>query len=340
MRSNRRSFVLLSVFMAAGACGAEGGDDLSSAVPRAEELSLSIPGTETGQTAGQLTQALIGERASLYTFTRETSRAVNGTIWTILTTLKAVTELPPTGVADGVAEWGPFTPALGSVTWRLRVREATPRAYAWVLAARAKADETGEFTPVMAGLSRRGESDVFSGYHGSFAVNAGALNAIDPEGHKDRGKALVRYDARGEARRVKMLLKSFSGPEGVQSDVLYRYVERADSSGHFGFAARTDIHKNGSAEELALAHTLWTASGAGRGQAVVTQGDVPAGVSLIVGECWDDAFGRTFYQDNLDLSPAEGELKSCALAHSDQSEADELEDPRDVEAEALAAFAE
>jgi hypothetical protein len=34
----------------------------------------------------------------------------------------------------------------------------------------------------------------------------------------------------------------------------------------------------------------------------------------LITECWDQSFGRTFYQDNYNINPTEGSAGSCAFS--------------------------
>jgi hypothetical protein len=45
----------------------------------------------------------------------------------------------------------------------------------------------------------------------------------------------------------------------------------------------------------------------------VTGGDVAAGITVTATECWDDAFGRTYWTDSLSIQETEGDASSCVF---------------------------
>ena len=188
-----------------------------------------------------------------------------------------------------------------------------PGQYAYALSARKKATQGGAFTTILAGSSTRGYSKFFSGYKGVYTANATALNALDPIRYPDVGKMVATYDTTGVRRVVKMALKDHSEAGSPMADALYSYIDRVDASGHFGFVAKTDLQKNGSADEIFAVESAENAVGAGRGEAAVTGGDLPSGVKVRVTECWDASFARAFYHDNGSVNPDEGVQSACAL---------------------------
>ena len=300
------------------ACGGEDpADEYREAVPTRGQLSMNVPsgGGSQGQSeVGSLSQALLGQQAELYRLTYEVSRDVNSSIWVGLNTIESIVQTQPSAVANNTAVWGPHTPALEPLTWQLVVSKTGPGRYSYVLSARKKGDATGQFLPILAGTSQKGVSQYFSGYKGVYTANADNLNALAPALHPDTGKMIATYDTTGDQRSVKMALQDYSENGAPPADILYSYLDRLDTSGEFGFVAHTDMQKDGSAEELCVATSQWDATGAGRGDAVVTGGDIPAGVQIEITECWDASFGRTFYQDNHGINPAEGSASTCAFS--------------------------
>jgi hypothetical protein len=314
-----RHVALLSMILAGVlvACGGESdpADEYREAVPTRAQLSMDVPAGEASQgELGSQSQALLGQRAELYDLTYKVSHEVNGSIWIGLNIIEAIVQHQPSSIANGVATWGPHTPPLEPLTWMLKVTKTANGTYLYALSARKKGDTAGTFVPILAGSSKKGYSPVFSGYTGLYTANATALNALDSFVCPDTGKAVATYDTTGLKRSVKMALKNFSEAGAPPVDVLYSYLDRADTSGEFRFVAHTDLQKNGSAEELFAASTAWDQTGAGRGDAVVTGGDVQSGVTVHITECWGDAFTRTFYQDNFNINPTEGNAADCVFS--------------------------
>lgn len=295
-------------------CGGDPADEYREAVPVQSELAMDVPSTAIGSQPGKLTQALLGQRADLYNLTYKVSHEVNGSIWVGLNVIESIVQHEPTTIDNGVATWGPHTPPLEPLTWMLKVTKTGPGQFAYALSARKKADKTGKFSVIIAGVSTKGYSKFFSGYKGLYTANATNLNALDPILYKNVGKMVATYDTTGVQRSVKMALEGYSENGGPKANALYSYLDRVDTSGHFGFVAKTDLQKNGSADEIFAVESAWGATGAGLGKAVVTGGDLPAGVKIKVAECWDASFGRVFYHDNGKINPDEGDASKCVLA--------------------------
>jgi len=58
------------------------------------------------------------------------------------------------------------------------------------------------------------------------------------------------------------------------------------------------------------------ADGAGRGDARLAGGDLGS-TEAIASECWSTLFRRTFYTDNVNFQPTEGDVADCAFATAD-----------------------
>ena len=311
------SAVLIATLTACG--GVDPADEYRAAVPSRSQLSMDVPSSGGSQSqslgqVGSLTQALLGQTAELYALTYKVSHEVNGSIWVGLNIIESIVHTPPTSLVNNVAVWGPHTGALEPLTWKLTVAKTGPGRFSYVLSARKKGDATGAFSPILAGTSQKGFSKYFTGFKGLYAVNADNLNALAPSLHPDTGKMVATYDTTGDKRSVQMALENYSEAGAPPADALYSYLDRLDTSGEFRFVARTDMQKDGSAEEILAVTSAWDKTGAGRGDAAVTGGDMSSGLVVKLTECWDDGFGRTFYEDSHSINPAEGSAASCVFA--------------------------
>ena len=293
-------------------------EEYRSAVPTKTSLALSMPesqgGSATDDGIGTLTQKALGQRADLYKVTYEVSRKLNRSLWLGLNTIEDIVQHPPTSILNGVATWGPWTPALEPLTWMLAVTKKGPGQYTYALMARQKADKVGKFKVILAGSSTKGHSLVFSGFKGLYLANADNLHALDPVTYPSTGKLAATYDTTGLKRAVKLVLTNFAEKNSNQAvDAVYSYIDRANTSGEFRFALKADVHKNSSKDELFAVVSAWDKTGAGKGVAAVTGGDIKKGVTVKQTECWDTAFRRVFYKDNLNIHPAEGDPGKCAF---------------------------
>jgi hypothetical protein len=304
---------------ALAACGGtEEEEEFRGAVPTRSALALSVPdsaapGGETGGEVGSTSQALLGQVSTLYALTYKVSHQLNGSIWVGLNTIESIVQHRPSSIVGGVATWGPWTPPLEPLTWRLVVKRTGPGQYAYTLSARHKANPRGAFAAILAGTSVRGYSPVFSGYKGVYTANASNLHALAPAFYRDTGKMAATYDTTGLRRQVKLVLSDFSEKGGPKASASYSYLDRADTSGEFRFAAHADLKDSGSRRELMAVKSAWDARGAGRGDAAVTGGDLPAGVTVKLTECWNAVFRRVFYIDNLGSTPTEGKPQWCVF---------------------------
>jgi hypothetical protein len=326
---SKRTLLTAVVSLGLGACGLQAApeDEYRSALPSLSALSIEVP--DSPSEPGKLTSALNGEQAQLYTFARDTATDVNGFVHDTLSRIREIVEHPVTAVRMNVAVWGPHTADDGVLTWKLTVMRQGPGQYLYALAARRADDEReSAFRTIIFGRSTKGFSPVFSGYHGGFTADGTLLHELAPDTYPEEAKGVVSYDTRGLKRRVNLALEAFTDEGDRDAAVLYHYMDRADGSGEFRFAAHADIDDEGAKRERSVVRAHWIASGQGRGRAVITGGDVPVGVSVIAHECWDETHARTFYKDNLELNPTEGDPASCAFGergpHPEEAD-DEIE---------------
>lgn len=312
-------FVLASAIalvITLGGCGAEApSDEFRDALPSQSQLAMTVPGDESGSDPGGMNTYILGQQAELYALTYRASRDVNGGLWATLKLIQSIAQHPPTSIAGGVATWGPHTGALSPLEWKLMMTRRGPGRYTYMLQARGRdAVASGaqtDFITVLVGASARQLAG--PGYLGVLAADSTTLHALDPIGHPNSGKVVATYNTIGLKRRVRVAFQDFSEDGGPLVDALYSYTDLLHSAGSFRYLARTDVHKNNSAEEIALVATNWKFSGEGRGDAFITGGDLPADFTLAVTECWDSSFSRVFYEDNANLAPTEGVKTDCAF---------------------------
>ena len=112
---------------------------------------------------------------------------------------------------------------------------------------------------------------------------------------------------------MKVVLTDYSDNGGAKTSAMYSYLDRVDASGEFRFATRTDLHKDKTMakKELYTVKSRWGMSGAGRGDATASAGDLPTGVKVEITECWNALFDRVFYNDNYNTNPTEGSAAKC-----------------------------
>lgn len=296
--------------LAMGCMARSAEDDFRAAVPRAEELRVEVPG-EGEAPEGAATAALIGERSAMYQITRDTSRMVNGGTWLVLSLVRAIVEHRPTSIDGDHATWGPWTDTLSPLTYVLHVQRVEEGRYRYVLSGKPRAAGDEAFVDLIAG-----ESELEHGrlLRGGVAIDFDAAHALDPYEHKHVGQIGVLFDISGATRSVEAAFDQVAGTDAEpRVSALYRYIENADGSGSFEFGVRADMDDPGAAAEDLVIMSRWDATGAGRGDAVATNGDL-AGAVVYGSECWDGAFGRTFWYDNIGMIPTEGDAATCVYS--------------------------
>jgi hypothetical protein len=290
-------------------------DRFRSAIPSQDAVAVKMP---DGSSGGATAALALGETALLYSVSYDVSRVLNGGVFLLLGIVGETVERPPTSMTETVATWGPYTPALSPVTYRLDVTATAENTFTWVVSGRPRTSTNdNDYVGLLAGNTEvLGEGLI----RGDMALDRGAISALDVNS-PGAGAAVANYDTIAEPRVVEVALDGYA--EGIAAPVsaLYRYSEMKDTSGTFELMAQADTDDPGALPETLVVTSRWIASGSGRGDAVVTSGDLAAGTAVEMSECWDDGFGRTFYTDSANMAPTVGTVDVCAFADPLFSEA-------------------
>lgn len=282
--------------------------EIAAALPTADGVRIALP-TEATTAKGE--SYLLGEVADYYRVTRDLSRTFNaGAAW-VLIVVNAVVQYPPTTVEGNVYTWGPGSDALDPADWRLTVTANDDGTYDWALDGRSKHDPETGFLTVISGRAVPGLTPHRG--HGDLFIDFDAAETVNPDENDGVGTIAVAYDLEnrdGTSATLEMHIDSLQDGEPVAAD--YAYAEAIDGSGQLTFEIRGDLQNDGSLQETAAIHSRWLTSGAGRGDATLTGGDL-GDLEVTATECWDETFGRVFYADSADWQPAEGAEADCAL---------------------------
>ena len=158
---------------------------------------------------------------------------------------------------------------------------------------------------------------------GRFTLDYTALAGLNPNTDL-QGLMHVSYEAAElQWRSVEMVFEDFQDLNNSEdpTDLLYRYLESADTSGDFQFAYLRDIHEDPDRplEELVQIRSRWVAAGKGRSDVRISSSEIAADLATIgldqdyvaVAECWDDGFLRTWYDESpVRLTEDDGEADS------------------------------
>jgi hypothetical protein len=277
-------------------------DALKNAIPQAEQVQIKLPGGA---------QRTVGQLAEWYVATRQVTRTFNGGAGWVLVLIHTIVQYPVTTVSGNTYTWGPWSDALDPAEYKLDVTELADGTYDYQLSGRSKTAIGAAFEVVIDGTAdpRPGE---LKG-NGTFLLDFDAgkrVNPIDAD-PEARGSISVNYDL--AARHLDLAIMSTNANnEPVMAD--YAYNETLDGGGDMVFNVDGNAGGTAAQEQITL-RSRWQANGLGRADARLTGGDLAS--SAIASECWNGQFKRTFYTDNVNFAPAEGDVADCAFATAD-----------------------
>ena len=290
-------------------------NEYQQAIPSVDDVELRMP-------ADPAPSALrVGDTAMYYQETYWITRHVNGTVYGILSVLGDVAATEPTQVAEDMAAWGPYTPALEPTTFLLIVERVGDNHYQYSVLLRPRTStDDNDFQAVLVGESWPREGSADDRGRGRFTLDYTALAELNPNTNLV-GLMHVNYDAAElQWRTVEMMFEQFRDLSNDEppTDLLYRYLESADTSGEFQCAYLRDIHDDPARplEELVQIRSRWVREGNGRSDVRVSSAEIAADLATIgidqdyvaIGECWDARFLRTWYDESpVKLTQDDGE---------------------------------
>jgi hypothetical protein len=293
------------------ACGVADGPKSSflAALPARQTLEVSPP---VSGTAAQLQGAGPVETAQLYVLTRQTTSAVNGLVGGVLDTLGAIARTPPSAVTPESVAWGPFGDALSPVAWRLAVSRLGPGQQAFLLEIRPKTGADVEFQPFLQGASEGSSQDGPS--LGTFSVNLGLAERLDPVGNPNVGQIVASWNAQSNGREVHVVLAGVHAPSEPPASADVSAVLYPDGSGALAFDADATLLVSGDVVEVGRVGSHWVPTGAGRADAEVHQLDGGWGAQLT--ECWNSSFDRVYVRAETSAGDGgtEGNPAACVFA--------------------------
>lgn len=307
-----RTALLVLGALTAG-CGARG-SGYQAALPTRESVTIRVPGANTAASPSHRRDpALLGQRATFYTMTVQTSTQLNGATASMFGMIDQAVASPPTSRDATHEYWGPFTPALSPITVALAVQQVDAHDYNFFLGGKPKGAPDSAFVGMLGGSAHTVDATHGSG---QLEVNFSAMNTLDATTHPETGAVAFVHDNTADPRSVDVHFGHFldGKPGSTPVDATYRYTEHADTSGtfQFGLRANFDNDPNDILEDVALV-SRWLASGAGHADLVASGGSLPAGFVVHATECWDASFNRVFYTEDVDPTKTEGDPSACAL---------------------------
>lgn len=286
-------------------------DSLTDVLPTEEQLRINLPTDTT--TAKEFTTT--DEMAPYYSTTRSVTEHVNGMITWVLGTVYAVTKFPPSEKTDNRAFWGPYSDSgLDPVETGLWVERAADGSHTWAIVFISRTDAS-EQVPVVAGYIEPGSTRLDA--IGSFVVDFDTAASLDPA-VAQVGTFAVEYDYDSAGVAAVALFEDYGAEGGQLYDAAYAYTEDYTGAGSMDLAWLEDINGAG-AEELATLRSRWQADGAGRGDAVLSGGDLGSTV-VTASNCWGTAFTTTYWTDTANYQPTVGVESDCAFTPAEYAE--------------------
>lgn len=291
--------------------------DFAAALPSADRHSISVD-----TAGGEEDRRVRCERVWMLCLTWDVRATYNAYLWTVLSMVDRVRELPPSDRGEDWRSWGPYEVARDKYVTATIVRDGG--AFSWQFDGANGVD--GE--PAVLTWGDHFESrSVFHGV-GTMVLDFDALASLgwDTLG----GEARLAYDFR-DGRQLGLVLDGITDSSDESGEVIDAEAWYAVSGGlgRFEYRAPLDVNDNGVDEDLSVV-ARWVRGGAGRADATVTGGDAE-GWSWEVAQCWSRLGVLTYEADNLGFLPEVGGESQCPFTERAASQHDRFEGAPDDE---------
>jgi hypothetical protein len=308
------------VLAATAACGSNSGDDgadeFRESVPQAADVATGLPGERgSGTTAKSVAGSLHAldlpkpdAPAQFYVMTRDVADLVDVATAEVLGLVWLLAHSPPTTLAADQATWGPVDgDALSPVNWRFVVKKVGPGEYNFEFDGRPKGSTNdADFKAILTGHGYDHTSQAYRS--GNFTLDRSAAKALDPARNTDTGPLVITFDLRAAPATIH--LTATPDAPAVAADAVV--TRDADGGGSVSLTTKGDVDANngkGILEDV-LIKSRWIASGAGRGDAKISGGDL---TSTYTGtQCWGTSFTATYATDTAD-NVTVGDASSCVV---------------------------
>jgi hypothetical protein len=282
--------------------------NIERSLPTADQVSIKLPKSNASSRADS--QA-IGQLSPYYVITLGVTTTFNGgTAW-VLTLIHAIVQTPPTSIKDNVYTWGPGSNALDPADYKLEVTANDDGTFDYKLSAKSKTLANATFETLIEGMADPTPGEAKGS--GDFTVNFDASRRVNPIQNGDaKGSMQVHYDL---AKAHLDLALASTDAQGRPTAANYAYNAAKEGGGDMTFDVSADVGGTALLETLTL-RSRWLGTGAGRTDARIAGGDLGA-VQVTAAECWSTSFGRVYYHDSNNFSPAEGAESSCAFVTQD-----------------------
>jgi hypothetical protein len=289
-------------------CGAEKADGFRDGYPKADAVTMKLPGSTGALTGDRTRQGLEGEKAALYSLTRGVTYVVNGGGAAVLLLVKTIGEQTPTTVTSTSAVWGPHTDALSPTTYKFTVTKNRTDDYSYQLEAKAKTEADTAFKVILSGSHVVKGKDLGTG---TFLLDWDKIATL-PEHDDNVGTAEYSYSHVSATAPIQIdavFTQVLDRDSGKRINVDYKYTANPGQGGSFEFKMIKDIAP-GTALENSSVKSRWEQTGAGRSDVRMTGGNLTTEATM--SECWDSNFASRYMVASFAPTSGWGAVSACA----------------------------
>ncbi len=288
--------------LAVGCVTQDGPSGLSQTIPTSDQVAINLPG---GQDRS------VGQLADYYVTTRLVTSTLNGGSAWVLVLLHTIVETPPTSVSGNVYTWGPGSSALDPATYQLQVTANADGTFDYVLSGQPKDNLAAGYTNLITGHAVPAASG--DPGTGNFDINFDGIHNVDPiDNPNAAGDVQVGYDLGAGHLELALTNVMFNGQPETAT---YEYDTDANGGGDMTFDIHAELDGTTAIEEMTM-RSRWLGDGAGRGDARITGGELGSNEAL-ASECWNTMFIETYYTDNVNFQPTQGDPSTCVFTDQD-----------------------
>jgi hypothetical protein len=287
----KRAIALIASVLLTAACG-DGepitAEEARKAMPSAEQAQIATPSGSSSLAVSGGGSALVAKPRSGDVavggapFAADTivlAGAVNGGVAWTLGFVKFIASLPPTKCEGDTCTWGPGSGALDLNEFKLTVTKVDDH-FTWAFAGRPKSNSSGDFTTFVSGNAWPSGTEYVG--HGDLTIDLAATEGLEHLGSDPdpQGKIVVtNYDNRSARHLEVQFLGMSDGAASVKGTNAAYQFDATSAGGDLQVATRN--LDTGVTLEL---HSRWDATGAGRGDAAVSDT-----VVYTESQCWSSA---------------------------------------------------
>ncbi|WNG26230.1 hypothetical protein F0U62_21025 [Cystobacter fuscus] len=306
---------LLLLGCLATACGGNiSNDDLQflNALPTREELSAKLPGAESFGSRGSSRQHLgslaLGELSQFYANTRRAADDFNRGLDGVFSYLEGVRKNPPTTRTPEFRIWGPMeNPRHPGHEMRFKM-EREPEGFTFRVEFRPMGSDEAAWWSALEGRvypeggPRRGE--------GTLSILMARMRDHGIQEPWFMGQERLDVDYQTSTLPISVRMHFVPDTLGSGTETGYVYHELPGGPGQMRFLGEDIDFVSGEQKEKVAVLSRWTQDQGGMATVEVTGGDVPAGSSATLVECWDASFRITYEKRSWEMLE-EGNASSC-----------------------------